>query len=204
MKHLLITLMVLVLSNLNVSPQKMQSVSVLPSSEGLAYVQTPRDKLEKQLHREGDRYATFLNYSMPTKWRSVNSHFGYRSRFGRNHYGVDLKANMGDTVRAVFSGRIKSVKYERSGYGFHIIIEHDDGISTLYAHLSKFLVHEGAIVGNGDPIALSGNSGRSTGPHLHFEIRIAGKCIDPETVFNFEEGCITDTKKWIGIIRRES
>ena len=204
MKYLLITLLVLVLSNLNVSPQKVQSVSVLPGLEGLAYIETPRDKLEKQLRRGDDRLVTFLNYSMPVEKRQVYSHFGYRSRFKRNHYGVDLKACIGDTVVAAFSGVVISVRFERGGYGFHVVIEHDYGVRTLYAHLSRFLVKEDDIVRNGQPIALSGNSGRSTGPHLHFEIIVQGKKINPEIMFDFEKGCLTDTKKWIGIVMRES
>ena len=205
MKHLLITLIVLVLSSTNASPQRVESVSVLPGLEGLAYIQTPRDKIEKQLRKEkDDRLVTFLNYSMPVEWRQVYSHFGYRPRFKRNHYGVDLKACIGDTVVAAFSGVVRSVKFERGGYGFHIVIEHDYGVRTLYAHLSRFLVKEGDIVRNGEPIALSGNSGRSTGPHLHFEIIVQGKKINPEIMFDFEKGCLTDTKKWIGIVMRES
>ena len=204
MKHLLLTLLVLVLSNLNVSPQKMQSVSVLPGLEGLSYVVTPKERIEKQLRRGDDRLVTFLNYSVPVDRNQVYSHYGYRSRFKRNHHGVDLKALVGDTVRAAFSGVVRTVKYERGGYGFHVVIEHDYGVRTLYAHLSRFLVKEGDIVRNGQPIALSGNSGRSTGPHLHFEIRVAGRSIDPEIMFDFEKGCLTDTKKWIGIVMRES
>lgn len=207
MKQLLITFMVLVLTSINVSPQKVQSVSGLRKNmELLANIETPRDKIAKQLLRDKklDSYATFLNYSMPVKWREVNSHFGYRPRFKRNHYGTDLKARMGDTVVAVFSGKVEKIKYERSGYGFHVVILHDDGVKTLYAHLSRILVKEGEIVRNGQPIALSGNTGRSTGPHLHFEIRVGGKCIDPEKVFDFKRGCLTDTWKWISIINKKS
>jgi murein DD-endopeptidase MepM/ murein hydrolase activator NlpD len=153
----------------------------------------PHDRIEKKFKEED--YATFLHYTMPVKWRSVTSRYGYRPRFRRNHHGVDLKANQGDTVRAVFSGIVRKVVHGYGGgYGNYLVLEHDNSVTTLYAHLSKIIVHEGEIIGNGTPIALSGNTGRSTGPHLHFEIRVLGKSINPELIFDFERGCLTDTR----------
>jgi murein DD-endopeptidase MepM/ murein hydrolase activator NlpD len=127
-------------------------------------------------------------YSMPVKHRVVNSHYGYRKQFGRNHRGVDLKANIGDTVYAAFTGKVRLTKFERNGYGFYIIVRHDNGLETYYAHLSKFLVRENQYVKAGTPIALSGNTGRSTGPHLHFETRFNGTDINPEKIFDFVNG----------------
>lgn len=126
------------------------------------------------------------NYVNPVKTNVVNSHYGYRQRFGRNHYGVDLKASTGDTIYAAFSGKIRLTKFDRGGYGFFIMIRHDNKLETLYGHLSRFLVKENQYVNEGDPIALAGNTGRSTGPHLHFEFRYNGKCINPEKLINFE------------------
>lgn len=110
-------------------------------------------------------------YAMPVKHRVINSHFGYRKQFGRMHKGADLKANIGDTIYAAFTGKVRLTKFERNGYGFYVILRHDNGLETVYGHLSKFLVKENQYVKAGTPIALSGNTGRSTGPHLHFETR---------------------------------
>lgn len=126
------------------------------------------------------------NYCMPVKNNFVTSNYGYRPRFKRVHKGVDLRAAIGDTVRAAFSGRIRLTKYERGGYGFYVIVRHDNGLETVYGHLSKFLVKPDQVVKAGQPIALSGNTGGSTGPHLHFETRFMGYAINPEAIFDFE------------------
>ncbi|MBQ4368092.1 MAG: peptidoglycan DD-metalloendopeptidase family protein [Muribaculaceae bacterium] len=125
-------------------------------------------------------------YTMPVKGNYVTSHYGYRPAFGRTHKGVDLRAAMGDTVRAAFSGRVRLTKYERGGFGFYVIVRHENGLETVYGHLSRFLVQPDQYVKAGQPIALSGNTGRSTGPHLHFETRFMGYAINPEAIFDFE------------------
>lgn len=127
-------------------------------------------------------------YFMPVKNNVVTSHFGYRKQFGRMHYGVDLKASVGDTVYAAFTGKIRLTKFERNGYGFYVVVRHDNGMETVYGHLSKFLVKPNQYVKAGTPIALSGNTGRSTGPHLHFETRFMGVAINPEKIFDFVNG----------------
>lgn len=126
------------------------------------------------------------NAVMPVKWNVVNSHYGYRPRFGRTHKGVDLKANVGDTVYAAYDGKVRLTKFERGGYGFYVIVRHENGLETVYGHLSRFLVKPDQYVKAGTPIALSGNTGRSTGPHLHFETRFMGYAINPEAIFDFE------------------
>ncbi len=126
------------------------------------------------------------NYVMPIKSNYVTSHYGYRPRFGRNHKGVDLRCPLGDTVRSAFSGRVRLTKYERNGYGFYVIVRHENGLETVYGHLSRFLVQPNQYVKAGQPIALSGSTGRSTGPHLHFETRFMGYAINPEAIFDFE------------------
>jgi murein DD-endopeptidase MepM/ murein hydrolase activator NlpD len=125
-------------------------------------------------------------FHMPTENRLVTSHFGYRKSFHRNHYGTDIKCYVGDTIRAAFTGKIRVVAYEGKGYGRYVIIRHPNGLETLYGHMSKQLVKEDQMVRAGDPIGLGGNTGRSTGAHLHFETRFLGKFIDPEKLFNFE------------------
>lgn len=125
-------------------------------------------------------------YCMPVKGNYITSPYGYRPRFGRMHKGVDLRAAIGDTVRSAFSGRIRLTKFERSGYGFYVIVRHDNGLETVYGHLSRFLVQPNQYVKAGQPIALSGNTGHSTGPHLHFETRFMGYAINPEAIFDFK------------------
>lgn len=153
---------------------------------------TTRTNSNTDLYNEDNNTANktidVSRYSMPIKHRVVNSHYGYRKQFGRNHRGVDLKANIGDTVYAAFTGKVRLTKFERNGYGFYIIVRHDNGLETYYAHLSKFLVKENQYVKAGTPIALSGNTGRSTGPHLHFETRYNGNDINPEKIFDFVNG----------------
>ena len=132
------------------------------------------------------------DFHMPCDSRVVNSHYGYRRQFGRNHYGTDIKVYLGDTIRAAFTGKVRVVKDQgrRKGYGKYIIIRHPNGLETTYGHLSKQLVKEDQMVKAGEPIGLGGNTGFSTGPHLHFETRLLGEKIDPEKLFCFEAGDI--------------
>lgn len=124
-------------------------------------------------------------YHMPIIGR-VTSRYGYRPRFRRMHYGIDLGLSVGDTVRAAFSGKVRLTKYERGGYGFYVILRHDNGMETVYGHLSRFLVKPDQRIEAGQPIALGGSTGHSTGPHLHFETRFMGIAINPEAIFDFE------------------
>lgn len=115
----------------------------------------------------------------------ITSPYGYRSRFRRMHKGVDLKLNIGDTVRAAFDGRVRIRNFERAGYGNYLVLRHTNDLETVYGHLSVFIVEEGQYVKAGDPIGLGGNTGRSTGPHLHFETRYMGYAINPCAIFDF-------------------
>ena len=129
------------------------------------------------------------HYVMPVKGNYVTSHYGYRPQFGRTHKGIDLRAAVGDTVYSTFSGRVRLTRFERGGYGFYVIVRHDNGLETVYGHLSRFLVKPDQYVKAGQPIALSGNTGRSTGPHLHYETRFMGYAINPEAIFDFANRC---------------
>jgi len=129
------------------------------------------------------------HYVMPIKGNYVTSHYGDRPQFGRTHKGIDLRAAIGDTVYSAFSGRVRLTRFERGGYGFYVIVRHENGLETVYGHLSRFLVKPDQYVKAGQPIALSGNTGRSTGPHLHFETRFMGYAINPEAIFDFANRC---------------
>ena len=123
------------------------------------------------------------HFHMPTTSRVVTSNFG--SRWGRQHKGIDLKVYIGDTIRSAFSGKVRMVKYERGGYGKYIVIPHSNGLETIYGHLSKQLVEENQVVRAGEVIGLGGNTGRSTGSHLHFETRLCGVALNPAILFAF-------------------
>ncbi len=129
------------------------------------------------------------HYVMPIKGNYVTSRYGYRPQFGRTHKGVDLRSAIGDTVYSAFSGRVRLTRFDRGGYGFYVIVRHENGLETIYGHLSRFLVKPDQYVKAGQPIALSGNTGRSTGPHLHFETRFMGYAINPEAIFDFGNRC---------------
>lgn len=122
-------------------------------------------------------------FHMPTPSTKITSPFGPRWR--RMHNGLDLKVNIGDTIVAAFDGKVRIVKYERRGYGKYVVIRHDNGLETVYGHLSKQLVEENQLVKAGEVIGLGGNTGRSTGSHLHFETRFLGIAINPIYMFDF-------------------
>lgn len=110
-----------------------------------------------------------------TNW-NLTSNFGYR--WGRLHAGADVGVPIGTTVRASRAGQVITAGWV-GGYGNCVIIDHGDGVTTRYGHLSEVTVSVGQYVDQGQQVALSGNTGRSTGPHLHFEIRINGEAVDP-------------------------
>ena len=140
-----------------------------------------------------DTYTIDLTgFHMPTPSTKITSPFGPRWR--RMHNGLDLKVNIGDTIVSAFDGKVRIVKYERRGYGKYVVIRHDNGLETIYGHLSKQLVEENQLVKAGEPIGLGGNTGRSTGSHLHFETRFLGIAINPIYMFDFpKQDIVADT-----------
>lgn len=124
-------------------------------------------------------------FCMPTTNTKITSKFGPRRR--RMHNGIDVKVYIGDTIRAAFGGKVRMVKYERRGYGKYVVIRHENGLETIYGHLSKQMVNEDQYVEAGEVIGLGGNTGRSTGSHLHFETRFLGQAINPALLFDFEK-----------------
>lgn len=114
----------------------------------------------------------------------VTSKFGPRKK--RFHYGVDIDLETGDAVSAAFDGKVRIAKLSKS-YGNVIVIRHSNGLETYYAHLSKINVSVGQEVFAGDKIGLGGNTGRSRGSHLHFEIRYLGQPINPTEIISFDD-----------------
>lgn len=122
-------------------------------------------------------------FSMPTNSKKITSNYGQRC--GRMHKGIDVKVYIGDTICAAFDGKVRVVNYDANGYGYYIVIRHSNGLETVYGHLSKQLVKINQIVKSGEPIGLGGNTGRSTGSHLHFETRLCGMALNPSYMFDF-------------------
>jgi murein DD-endopeptidase MepM/ murein hydrolase activator NlpD len=127
--------------------------------------------------------VNLTGFFMPTMGY-ITSNFGKRRR--KMHYGIDLKVQTGDTIYAAFDGKVRLCQYERRGYGYYVVLRHPNGLETVYGHLSRFLVSEDDVVKSGDPIALGGSTGRSTGSHLHFEFRFLGKPINPNYIVDFD------------------
>lgn len=130
------------------------------------------------------RLINVANFAMPCPGY-ITSPYGYRKRFRRMHKGVDLKVFTGDTIYAAFNGKVRLTKYEARGYGYYVVIRHENELETVYGHLSKILVKPDQFVRAGEPIALGGNTGRSFGSHLHFETRFMGYAINPCAIFDF-------------------
>lgn len=115
----------------------------------------------------------------------MTSKYGWRR--GRRHNGIDIDLETGDTIYAAFDGKIRYAQYHENGFGNLIVMRHYNGLETYYAHCSKLLVAPNQDVKAGDPIGLGGNTGRSTGSHLHFEVRFYDNPINPELIFDFKE-----------------
>ena len=138
-------------------------------------------------HRQTSLPDSFLidlrGFAMPSPSTVITSNFG--PRWGRQHKGLDIKLNTGDTIYAAFTGKVRIVRYEAKGYGKYVVIRHNNGLETIYGHMSKQLVKENQDVRAGEPIGLGGSTGRSTGSHLHFETRLCGTALNPALMFDF-------------------
>ena len=165
-------------------PENNSEIVVPDSAVSEAVTQDPSEVEATEAEME---YLDFSGAHFPTLHGTLlNSPYGIRKH--RLHRGVDLHLHIGDSVVAAYPGKVVVSKYNRRGYGNYIMVEHANGTRTLYAHLQKRLVDVGATVEGGQLIGKGGNTGRSSGPHLHFEIRYGEVNIDPATVFDFEKG----------------
>jgi len=128
------------------------------------------------------------HWSMPLAEARLTSSFGFR-RY-RWHHGVDLDLDTGDPVYASFDGIVRMSRYSRGGYGNFVVLRHYNGLETLYGHLSKAHVKVGQFVKAGEEIGKGGSTGRSTGPHLHYEVRYRGYAFDPKEIYDFQNQSI--------------
>lgn len=141
------------------------------------------DEISDTLSRHADRLASTPSIMPTAGWLSSNFSRSRRHpilHIARPHEGIDVTAPMGAPIVAPASGTVVNVSRER-GYGLIVEIDHGNGIVTKYAHCSRALVRKGQKVTRGEVIAAVGNSGLSTGPHLHYEIHINGRVVDPLT-----------------------
>jgi hypothetical protein len=122
-------------------------------------------------------------YFVPPFKNYLTCNFGWRRWIW--HYGVDIKLQKGDTVCSAFDGIVRVTKYDKRGYGRVVVVRHPYGLETIYGHLSQEMVLPNQKIKAGDVIGLGGNSGRSTGSHLHFEIRYYGEPVDPNDIIDF-------------------
>ena len=137
-----------------------------------------------------DLVDSLTSYHCPYQG-SVHPRGKYGPRRRRQHHGVDLPLKMGDPVYATFCGRVRISEYNKGGYGNLVIIRHDNGLETYYGHLSERMVEPDQWVEAGQIIGLGGSTGRSTGPHLHFETRYYGQSFDPERLIDFKNGTLS-------------
>ena len=140
-----------------------------------------------------DQWSIWLVDSLDQYHCPFQGSVHYRGKFGirrgRRHQGVDLPLKTGDPVYAAFTGKVRMSKY-LGAFGNLVVIRHDNGLETFYAHLSNRSVEVGDWVNAGDVIGLGGSTGRSTGPHLHFETRYKGFAFDPQWLIDFEKGLL--------------
>ncbi len=144
-------------------------------------------KAQTQLRRQAAAPATvrrsnFVSeggYTYPVKSFVITTYFGRRGAFQRYHTGVDMAAPYGTPIYAARSGQVEVAGWSAWGYGYHVIIDHGDGVETLYGHMSRFVVSAGEWVERGQLIGYVGSTGWSTGPHLHFEVRVGGTPRNP-------------------------
>lgn len=150
------------------------TVSIHPEKYDVCYI----DSVNVLLNDE-----KYCGYAHPYNGNK-SSDFGYRR--GKGHYGVDINLETGDPVVAAFEGRVRIAKRNRT-YGNVVVIRHNNGLETFYAHLSKLKVQQGQLVDAGELIGLGGNTGHSYGSHLHFEVRYMGVPLNPNNFISFDD-----------------
>lgn len=144
-----------------------------------------------------------LCVSLPLDFLELNSSYGYRAdpvfRCTRFHDGIDLRCSH-SSVFSMMPGTVKEVRFGSRGYGNYVVLEHGN-LECLYGHLSRIFVIEGEAVSAGTVVAISGNTGKSTGPHLHIRMRKGGKSVNPEPFIDYLNDYITRLQEKIRILR---
>lgn len=177
----------------SLSPDRGKPAGFSDFSEWIIYADKLKGEARLVKQNTWDLYSTLLKRKellnntpsiLPVRgW--ITSHFGYRNETFyadhdlRFHKGMDIAANMGSPVLASAAGQVIYRGYDDTGYGKMVIIDHGYSVKTVYAHMSEFRAQKGAYVRRGDVVGLVGNTGKSTGPHLHYEIQISGVPVDP-------------------------
>jgi len=133
-----------------------------------------------------DTSATEKQWAMPIAFENLRVTSPFKWRRYRWHKGTDLDLVTGDSVFSVFDGVVRISKYDKNGFGYYVVVRHYNGLETVYGHLSKQYVCPGQPVKAGELIGKGGNTGRSTGSHLHFETRFRGVQFNPEYIFDFK------------------
>jgi murein DD-endopeptidase MepM/ murein hydrolase activator NlpD len=155
-----------------------------------------------RIHYAHDRTITpdslpLGNYVHPAKYRAT-SLYGVKRRRGRIHHGIDIPFPEGTPVVAAFDGIVRVSTYNTGGYGNVVIIRHSNKLETYYAHFSRRLVNPGQMVKAGDTIGLGGSTGRSRGPHLHFETRYLGSHFNPARIIDFQNYKLSCDTLYVG------
>ena len=153
---------------------------------------TSLDTMPSQLHfvllEEGEK----LIYP----WYGEDLTYGYGPRNGHMHKGWDTHLEVGDTVMSIMNGVVRYAKFNHSGYGNCVMVRHFNGLETLYGHLDQIDVQKGDVVLAGEPLGLGGSTGKSSGPHLHFEVRYGGFALNPALLMEWtDEGPIAKTNE---------
>jgi murein DD-endopeptidase MepM/ murein hydrolase activator NlpD len=155
-----------------------------------------------RIHYTHDRTVTpeaiaLGHYVHPAKFKAT-SQYGVKRRRGRRHHGIDIPFPEGTPVVAVFDGIIRVSTYNNGGYGNVVVVRHDNTLETYYAHLSRRLVNPGQMVKAGDTLGLGGSTGRSRGPHLHFETRYLGTHFNPARIIDFTNYKLSADTLYVG------
>ena len=152
----------------------------------------PYDNLFDQLKE--DVHIPMAGFRLPHPGY-VTSPFGMRKH--RMHKGTDIKVQIGDSIRSAWDGQVRIVGWDPHGYGYYVVVRHTNGLETIYGHLSSPLVDEYQLVDAGEVIGLGGNTGRSTGSHLHWEIRYLGEAMNPASFVDFSNGQLKNKDEYV-------
>ena len=152
----------------------------------------PYDKLFDQL--KDDVHISMAGFRLPHPGY-VTSPYGMRKY--RMHKGTDIKVQIGDSIRSAWDGQVRIVGWDPHGYGYYVVVRHTNGLETIYGHLSSPLVDEYQLVDAGEVLGLGGNTGRSTGSHLHWEIRYLGEAMNPANFVDFSSGQLKNKEEYV-------